>query len=266
MAPTFRAGKGPVTLVNNVNMSPILQDVAVEGSAKALDVTCHGNDDEVYIAGLRSGTATFEGLWDGTAVSTASTATTGALDHRFAAALGSTTQPVVTHGPEGGTAGQRVRMLRGESVKYAAMSPANDLVKVSADIQVSGRQDYGVWLHALTARSATSSTFASVDSGYDAGTTGGGVAHLHVTSASVAGLTVVVQHSSAESDSTASWADIITFSSVTESSASAAVQRSTVAGTVKRRTRAVITAFSTASGNSTSATFAVGFARRGLQR
>ena len=267
MAPTFRSGKGTVTLFNNANLSPILQNVAVEASADALGVTAHGNNDDVFIAGLRGGTISFDGMYDGTAFSTASTASTGALDSKLHAALASTRQPIITVGVEGDTLGLRARMMQTETVSYTAMSPVEDVVKVAASAQVSGRQDYGVWLHALAARSSTSSTFSSVDSAYDAGTTGGGVGHLHVTAASVAGMTVTIQHSSAVSASTASWADIITFTSVTESSAAAtSVQRSTVSGTIKRRTRATISAFSTASGNSTTATFAVAFARRGLQR
>lgn len=267
MAPNFRPGKGAVALFNNANMSPILQDVTIEASAAALDATAHGNNDEVFIAGMRGGMASFDGLFDGTAISTASTATTGALDSKFASALASTTQPIITVGPEGDTLGYRCRMFKAETVQYVAQSPAMDIVRANAAVQISDRQDYGVWLHALASRSSTSSTYGNVDS-VDAGTTGGGVGHLHVTSASVASMVVKIQHSSAASTgSTDAWADIITFSSVTESSAAAtAVQRSTVSGTVKRRTRAIVSTFSTASGNSTTATFAVAFARRNAIR
>lgn len=265
MAPTFRSGKGAKLLFNNADLSPILQDVTVDGQAAALKATCFGNDDEVYVAGLRDGMVKYAGLFDGTALSTASTASTGALDARFNSALAASTQPIVTYGPEGDTLGRRARMWRQETVEYAAMSPVSDLVKVSAAGQMSGRQDSGVWLHALAARTSTSSTFASVDSGYDAGTTGGGVAHLHVTADStLTSVVVKVQHSSAESASTASWADLITFSGFDESTAALAAQRSTVSGTVKRRTRTIISTFT--GGTAKTAAIAVAFARRGLQR
>lgn len=265
MAPTFRSGKGQKLLLNNADLSQILQSVTVSASVEAHDTTVFGNNDVTRIAGLRDGSVQYAGLYDGTALSTASTASTGALDHRFAAALAASTQPVVTYGPEGDTLGYRARLWRQETMEYVAGSPANDVVKVSAAGSMSTRQDYGIWLHALAARTSTSSTFTSVDSGYDAGTTGGGVAHLHVTADStITSFIVKVQHSSAVSASTASWADLITFTDCDESTSAASAQRSTVSGTVKRRTRVIVSTFTGGAGKS--ATFAVAFARRGLQR
>lgn len=262
--PTPRAGKGQVLYFNNTNLGQILQSVTVSASVEAHDTTVFGDNDVTRIAGLRDGSVQYAGLFDGSALSTASTATTGALDHRFAAALAASTQPVVTYGPEGDTLGRRARLWRQETMEYVAGSPANDVVKVSAAGAMSTRQDYGVWLHALAARTSTSSTFTSVDSGYAAGTTGGGVAHLHVTADStLTNVIVKVQHSSAASASTATWADLITFTGFDESTVAAAAQRSTVSGTVKRRTRVIISTLTGGAGKS--ATFAVAFARRGKQ-
>lgn len=263
MAPTPRAGKGARTLWNNADLSDILQNVTVEASVNALDVTTHQDNDKNYIAGLRDGSVSFEGLYDGTAASTASTASTGALDTRFQSALGSTSQPIITVGVEGDTLGRTARMFKAETVGYTATAMTDDVVKASASAQVSGRQDYGVWLHALASRSSTSSTFGNVNSGVAAGTTGGGVGHLHYTAGSLASCVVKIQHSSAATTgSTDAWANIITFSTLTETTAATSVQRTTVSGTVKRRVRAIISAFSTASGNTTAGTIAVAFARR----
>ena len=265
MAPTPRAGKGQALLFNNANLGQILQQVTVTASVEALDTTVFGNNDVNRIPGLRDGTVSYAGLFDGTALSTASTASTGALDDRFSAALQASTQPIVTYGPEGDTLGRRARMWRQESMEYVAGSPTNDVVKVTASGAISGRQDFGVWLHALAARTSTSSTFTSVDSTYDAGTTGGGAAHLHVTADStLTSVVVKIQHSSAASASTASWADLITFTSFDESTSAVSAQRSTVSGTVKRRTRMIISTFT--GGTAKSATLGVAFARRGLQR
>jgi hypothetical protein len=261
----FRSGKGQKLLFNNADLSQILKSVTVSASVEAPDTTVFGDSDVTrMVGGIRDGSVQYSGLYDGTALSTASTASTGALDHRFAAALAASTQPIVTYGPEGDTLGRRARLWRQESMEYTAGSPANDVVQVSAAGSMSTRQDYGVWLHALAARTSTSSTFTSVDSGYDAGTTGGGVGHLHVTSDStLTSVVVKIQHSSAESASTATWADLITFTSFDETTIAAAAQRSTVSGTVKRRTRAIISTFTGGAGKS--ATFAVAFARRGKQ-
>lgn len=261
----FRAGKGQFVYLNNANLSQILKSVSITASVEAPDTTVLGNSDVTRIAGVRDGSVSYDGLFDGTALSTASTASTGALDDRFNAALAASTQPIVTVGLEGDTLGSRVRMFRQETMEYVAGSPANDVVKVTAAGSMSTRQDYGVVLHALAARTSTSSTLTGWDSGYDSGTTGGGVAHLHVTADStLTSVVVKVQHSSAESASTASWADLITFSAFDESTSALSAQRSTVSGTVKRRTRAIISTFT--GGTAKSATFAVSFARRGLQR
>jgi hypothetical protein len=266
MAPNFKSGKGQKVLFNNVDLSQILTSVTVSASVEAYDTTVFGNSDRTKIAGLRDGTVAYEGLFDGTALSTGSTASTGALDAKFETALAASTQPIVTYGPEGDTLGSRARLWRQETNEYVAGSPVNDVVKVSAGGVMSTRQDYGVWLHALAARTSTSSTFTSWDSGYDAGTTGGAVAHLHVTADStLTSVVVKVQHSSAASASTASWADLITFTSFDESTAALAAQRSAVTTSpVKRRTRVIISTFT--GGTAKSATFAVAFARRGLQR
>lgn len=266
--PQFAAGKGQKLLFNNVDMSGILTGITVTASVDALDTTVFGNNDRTKRAGLRDGTVSYEGLFDGTALSTASTATTGALDAKFATALAASTSPIVTYGPQGDTLGYRARLFRHETVEYVAGSPVADIVKVSAAGNMSTRADYGVWLHALAARTSTSSTFTSVDSGYDAGTTGGAVAHLHVTADStLTSVVVKVQHSSGESASTASWADLITFASFDESTGTSTSSHQRAAVTtspVKRRTRVIISTFT--GGTAKSATFAVAFARRGLQR
>jgi len=258
MAPTFRSGKGARLLFNNADLSAILQDVSVTGSAKALDVTAFQQNDMAYIAGVRDGTVKYSGMFDGTALSTASTATTGALDARFQSALAASTQPYVTYGPEGDAIGRRARLWRQETVNYTAQSPVSDVVKVSADGQLSGRQYAGVWLLNSAARTSTSSTFASVNSGVAAGTTQGGVAHFHMTADStITTFRAKIQHSSAGS----AWADLISFSSSTGTTSANSVQRSTVAGTVKRYVKAIIPTFTGGAGKS--ATVAIAFSRHG---
>ena len=258
MAPNFRSGKSARLLFNNADLSAILQDVSVTGSAKALDVTAFQQNDMAYITGVRDGTVKYSGMFDGTALSTASTATTGALDARFNSALAASTQPIVTYGPAGDTIGRRARMWKQETVNYTAQSPVNDVVKISADGQLSGRQYAGVWLLNSAARTSTSSTFAGVNSGVAAGTTQGGVGHFHMTAATtVATFRVKIQHSSGAT----AWTDLITFSSSTGTTASGAVQRSTVSGAVKRHVRAIISTFTGGTGKS--ATVAVAFSRGG---
>lgn len=260
MPPIFRTSKTARLLFNNADMSAILTDVQVVATVPALKTTVLQNADETYIPGIRDGTVKYSGLFDGTAFSTsaaAQLASTKALDGKFMAALQASTEPIITYGMDADAIGGRVRMFRQETVAYDAMSMASDVVKVAAAGQISGRQDYGVWLLPLSARTSTSSTFANVDSGVVAGTTLGGVGHFHMTVATtVITFRAKIQHSSAA----ASWADLITFSSSTGTTSAGAVQRTTVSGTVKRYTRAIISTYT--GGGPKTATVAVAFARR----
>lgn len=263
MAPTFRPGTGSFFWFGNTDASPIIQTVSNEQSAKALDVTAYGNSDENYIPGLRGGTYSADGMYDGTVFSTAAspvTATTKAVDAIFYRALQASTNPIITFGPDGSTIGRRVRMFRAVQTKYMVQSPANDVVKVAVDGQLSDILDAGVVLHPMTAVTATG-VYTGVNSGYVAGTTLGGVAHLHLTRATtITTFRVKVQHSTAG----VSWADLISFSSSTGTTSAVGAQRTTVAGTVKQYTRA--TAVALTGGSSKSATFGVAFARRGTRR
>lgn len=257
MAPNFRVAKSKV-LFNNCDMSQILTSVTVDASADALKTTVLANADHTYIPGLKDDTISYEGLFDGSVLPAVAGSATGALDNKFSAALAASSQPIVTYGPQGDTIGYRARLLKHEQTAYTASSPAADVVKVSAAGQGSGIQDAGVWLLNLAARTSTSSTFASVNSGIVAGTTSGGVGHFHMTADStVTSFIAKIQHSTAG----ASWADLITFTASTATSSANSAQHSTVAGTIKRHTRAIISTFT--GGSPKTATIGIAFARRG---
>ena len=68
MVPTFRHGKQARTLLNNVDMSDILTAATIESSVGTAETATHGDNDMSYIVGLSEGTASFEGLFDGTAL------------------------------------------------------------------------------------------------------------------------------------------------------------------------------------------------------
>lgn len=261
MAPNFRHGKDALLLFNNAlltgSTSGILTSVTLQASVEAPDTTVIGQSDRTFKPGLRTGTIRFDGLMDGSAPSTASTGTTGAKDTKFASALGASTTPRITYGPEGNTIGRRAVLVAANQTAYGLVAVTDDIVKFSAENQFTGRQDYGHIHLTLAARTSTSSTFASVDSGVAAGTTGGGVAHHHVIAMStVTSYVVKIQHSSLA----VSWADLISFTNTTGTTEAQAVQRSTVSGTVKRYTRAIISTFS--GGGGKSVTSAAAFARR----
>jgi len=110
----------------------------------------------------------------------------------------------------------------------------------------SGRIDYGVSLADLDVPKIADANGATFDGG--AGTSGGALAVLQVSSVTGGGVTVKVQHSTDGS----TWADLATFTAASSTTS----QRVTVAGTVNRYLRATWTQ------TATSASFAVTLSRR----
>ena len=246
MAPTFKHGKGSAFLFNEHDFSQWFSEGTISQSCDVSETSGFGDSDKEYIGGMRDGTASFSGLSDFT------TGQGNGPEEKIRGLLASTTPPKVSFGLGGSTIGNRVKMLQGHVTGHEIGVPAQEVVSASVEVQATDRVDSGVWLKGPLSSVTTTGASASVDSGFAAGTTRGGVAHLHITSETNLGsATVKVQHSSAA----VSWADLITFTAATGVS----VQRSTVAGTVKRYTREIRTALS---GASVSVTHAVAFARR----
>ena len=137
MAPTFRSGKGARVIFNNSDLSAILNDATLTGTAAALDVTAFQQNDKAFIPGIKDATVAYKGLWDGSTVST------GRLDRRFQDALAASTQPYVLYGPEGDAVGRRCYIFRHETVGYVANSPVAGVVNVTANGQISGARHSG---------------------------------------------------------------------------------------------------------------------------
>lgn len=255
MAPTFRHGKGATALIGRFNMTPYMRMNSVAASCDAADVTHYAQNDKNFIPGLTNVTASFGGLF-----SFATGAASTEVDAVLQRALGGSTQLVCTVGPEGNSTGQYAFMFKGDQTKLDVTEPLTDAISIAADIQGSDGYDGGVWLLPLTARTSTGSggTVAFAGSTVTGFSTGGGVGHFHLVSATTltVGVTVKVQHSTSGS----TWADLITFTAATAET----FQRSTVAGNVKEKLRG--TTFVFTGGASKTATYALAFARRGKQR
>lgn len=245
---TFRHGQSAVVLVDEFDLSPFLNAASVSASMEPAEVTNFASGcDREYIKGLRDVTVALEGFY----ASSNSTGTSTAVADVIEAAFTGSSSVVVTVGLEDDTVGRRAHLVLGDHVAYDVDSPVDDAISISADIQ--GSQGYygGRWLRGLSASTSTGSN-AAVDSGLtNGGTTGGGVAHLHVTDITSTGsATFRIQHSTSGS----TWATLLTFAASTIEQ----FQRSTVAGTVKEQVRATISAIT-----ADSVTAAVAFARYG---
>lgn len=239
--PQFRHGKNTVVLSNEFDLSPYLSSATDSNSVDTIETTTFGAAQRTYVVGMKDGSVSFEGMWDGT---------TNAIDEIFSAALSSDTGSIITIGTEGSVAGRRARLLKAKQTSYEVSSPLSDVVAISGEATADEGLFYGTILAAVNAGSA-SFTGTAVDNGFL--TVNGCVAHLHATANTRDGLsTIKVQHSV---DNT-TWVDLITFSDVAMSTATA--QRSTTTGTVQRYVRAI----GTIGGSTGSIHLTVALARR----
>lgn len=258
MAPTFRHGKNTRLIVNSVDASSLFSELTLTSSVDTAEVTAFADGDRHYIAGQRMGTISASGMLD------ASTAGTGDPFRVFRTALGSTAPLVVTAipgGPGGSTVtpGSLTRMAHAIETSLETGAPAMGVVTAKFDAQAADRLDYGRTLYGPGAAITGTLTGTAIDGGSAvplAGTTGGGVGHLHVVAQStVTSFTIKVQHSSATGSG---WADLLTFTSPTTSTGS---QRLATSANVKRYTRLNVSAFT--GGASKSISVVASFARRG---
>lgn len=197
--PTFRHGKNTTVLSGDFDLTTYLNSASASYSVDVPETTTFGSADRSYIVGHNEGTISFEGLFDGT---------TSSADELFSAALGNTTDRVVTVSTDSTAIGGRTILASASSTSYEISSPLTDVVSVSAEAIANGGLDSGLWLVCQTAVSATTTT-ASVDNA--ASSTNGGVAHLHVTANARTATTVIaVQHSADNS----TWADLVVFGTV----------------------------------------------------
>ena len=244
----FRHGQSAVVYWGGYNLSPFLNAATISASmdpAECTNFDSGGNRE--YIKGLKDATLNLEGFYS-VGTTEPSTEITDVLNSAFTG----TTSPVVTVGLEDDTIGNRAWLFLGNAVQYDIDAPADDIITTSVDLQGTKGYESGVWLRNL---SQTTGASAAVNSGLtNGGTTGGGVGHLHVTTLNATGsVTFKVQHSTSGS----TWADLITFSAITDLFGH---QRSTVAGTVKEQVRAI----NSAQGSTANVfTAAVAFARYG---
>lgn len=245
--PTFRHGKNTIVMFDKYDLSTYFNMATTSAMAEPVDTTTFGSANKTYAVGMKDATVAFEGLWDGL---------TDAVDEVLSAAVGSTTDKVITVGSEGAAIGRRAKLINSIESSYEIKSAVADMVTISAEVQASGTKgglDGGVLLAAQqTVSSVTANT--SVDNA--ASSANGGVAHLHVTSNSRNGAaTIKVQHSANNS----TWADLVVFTATTSSTTTS--QRVEVAAgtTVNRYIRANVSAIA---GSTGSVTITVGFARR----
>jgi hypothetical protein len=242
--PTFRHGKNTLVLLDGYDVSSYFKESTTSRSIETSETTSFGSSAKTYIVGLKDGTLSLSGMFDGS---------TNAIDSIFNTITGSATDSIVTVGLEGSTIGTMAHMVGVQEISYEVTSPVADVVTVSAEFQANGGLDSGrVLAPATVVTTATTTNNTSVDNA--AATTNGGVGHVHVTANANNGTTTIkVQHSTDNS----TWVDLITFSTVATTVTAARRVEVAAGTTVNRYLRAQITTAGTGS-----ITTSVAFARR----
>jgi hypothetical protein len=239
----FTHGKGTSVLLNAFDVSAFLNSADQTISVETAETTCFGSSAKSYVVGLRDGTVSVGGYWDGAA---------NAVDSIMATAIGSDSSSVLSIADEGLTIGNRCLVAQAIDTSYQITGAVGDAVSVSAEFQCEGTGTggsgayRGVVLSTLSSQSGAGPTsLTAVDNG--AASTNGLIANLHITS-NTASLTVIIQHST----DNVTYTNLVTFTAA----AGVASEHKITTGTVNRYLRVQW------SGTAGTRTFAVTAARK----
>lgn len=237
----FIHGKNTGVLVGGGNLSAFFNEASASQDVETAETTTFGSSAKTYIIGLKDGTMSVSGMFDGAEDS---------VDEQIEAVLGAEAASVATIAPEGLTIGKTSYSCAARKTSYEISSPVGDVVSTSLSIQADGGIDRGL-IVAANAAVTTSGQGTAQDN--TTSSANGGVGFLHVTANTRNGAsTFKVQHSS----DNVTWADLVTFTNVSATTMTA--ERVAVTGTVNRYLRA-----SHAPGGSTgSVTYTMAFARK----
>ena len=197
--PTFRHGKSVNVFIDEYDFSTYFNDMSATSNLEPTETTAFGSSAKTYIAGLRDGTISLSGMFEGT--------TTG-TDVWFEGVMGLTTKQNIIVAPEGHGLGNVATVANSDDTSYEVSGSVGDLVMTSAEFQASTGVESGLLLSSGASITATTNG-TSVDN--TASTTDGGVGFFSLPVNTRSGtVDAVIQHSSDNS----TFADLVTFTSV----------------------------------------------------
>lgn len=133
MAPTYRHSKiGYLSFTSStggtVNFSSGVDESSLERTVETAEVTAYGDNDKVYLAGLRDATVSASGHFAST------------YDEKLNPLLGSTTLSTITWGPHGNTTGQNRRKFTASAIltSYSMDAPVGDKASIETEWQLTG--------------------------------------------------------------------------------------------------------------------------------
>jgi hypothetical protein len=237
----FIHGKGTSVLYNGSNLSAFFNDASMSQDVETAETTAFGDSAKTYITGLKDGTMSLSGMFDGAA---------DAVDVVLTTTLGATAADVATVVPAGlSSAGVSTYSAEVRQTSYEVSSPVGDVVAANAEVQATGGIDRGELLIGASSISSAQNTTA-IDNG--SSTSDGGVGYVHVTANTRDGASTFKVQDSADN---VTFADLVTFTSVGATTTTG--ERVAVTGTVDRYVRA----HATPGGSSGSLTYTMAFAR-----
>jgi hypothetical protein len=217
----FVHGKGVEVLYGGKKLTSFFNDATVSRSIDSAETTAFGASAKSYITGILDGNISLSGMFDGDA---------NAVDDHLKTTIGAEAADVATILPEGAATGKAAYSAAVRQTSYEISSPIGDVVAVSLEVQADGGVDRCVVLNGEQA--VTSSGNGSpVDN--TAASSNGAAAYLHVTANTRDGASTFKVQASADGST---WADLVTFTSVSATSTTA--QRVLVSGSVPRYLRA----------------------------
>lgn len=127
----FKHGKNTVFKVDNsggtlTDISSYLNSVTLPRSVETGETTSYGNSAKTYIVGLSDSTLSVDGTWDAT------------VDAHLAGVLGQDASLTFEYGPEGSGSGAIKYTGECYLTSFETSSPVADVVKFSAEFQVTG--------------------------------------------------------------------------------------------------------------------------------
>ena len=166
----FIHGKNTKVLMNQYDLSAFLNNTDMTWEVDTPETTTYGNDDRVFIGGLRGSTLSFGGFYSATS--------SAAIDEVVPTDLGNVTPKLLSYATSGFGVGNRVYSVQSFYTNYTVTSPVDGVVTIALDVQGTDKLSDAVSLHNLTAVSSdgNSSVVDQANSSAD-----GGIAYLHVT-------------------------------------------------------------------------------------
>lgn len=222
----FIHGKNTKVLVNQYDLSAFLNNTDMTWEVDTPETTTYGNDDRVFIGGLRGSTLSFSGFYDATSATT--------VDAIIPPDLGNATAKLLSYATSGFTVGNRVYSVQSFYTNYTVSSPVDGVVGISLDTQGTGKLANAISLHNLTAVSSDGNSTAvdQLNSSLS-----GGVGYLHITAIQGLGAAETVTMAVQDSPSCTAgvWADVVAFTAISCNTPTA--QRVAATGGVDRYVR-----------------------------